>query len=50
MTRTVILVEVPFRSAAWNILLALEGAIVRALLITLVPTRRARLVSVDEPG
>jgi ABC-type lipoprotein release transport system permease subunit len=41
MTKTIIHVEVPFTYPAWNILLALAGTILLALLITLVPIRRA---------
>jgi ABC-type lipoprotein release transport system permease subunit len=41
MTEKIIHVEVPFTYPAWNILLALAGTILLALLITLVPIRRA---------
>jgi len=41
MTKTIIHVEVPFTYPAWNILLALAGTILLALLITLIPIRRA---------
>jgi putative ABC transport system permease protein len=41
MTKKVVLVEVPFTFPIWNVVLALVGTIVLALLITLVPIRRA---------
>ena len=41
MTKTIIHVEVPFTYPAWNIVLALAGTILLALLITLIPIRRA---------
>jgi len=41
MTKKVVRVEVPFTFPAWNIAIALVGTIVLALLITLVPIRRA---------
>jgi putative ABC transport system permease protein len=41
MTRKLIQVEVPFTFPGWNIPLALAGTILLALLITLVPIRRA---------
>jgi putative ABC transport system permease protein len=41
MTRTLVHVEVPFTFPLWNIPLALAGTLLLALLITLVPIRRA---------
>jgi putative ABC transport system permease protein len=41
MTKTVVRVEVPFTFPAWNLALALAGTILLALLITLIPIRRA---------
>lgn len=41
MTNRLLHVEVPFTFPVWNILLALVGTILLALLITLVPIRRA---------
>jgi putative ABC transport system permease protein len=41
MTNQLLHVEVPFTYPVWNILLALAGTILLALLITLVPIRRA---------
>jgi putative ABC transport system permease protein len=41
MVKKIMHTEVPFTFPAWNILLALAGTILLALLITLVPIRRA---------
>ncbi len=41
MTKRIVLVEVPFTFPAWNIAIALVGTILLALLITLLPIRRA---------
>jgi putative ABC transport system permease protein len=41
MTQKIVRVEVPFTFPAWNVVLALVGTLVLALLITLVPIRRA---------
>jgi putative ABC transport system permease protein len=41
MTRRIVRVEVPFTFPAWNVALALVGTILLALLITLLPVRRA---------
>jgi putative ABC transport system permease protein len=41
MTEKVVRVEVPFTYPAWNIALAFAGTILLALLITLIPIRRA---------
>jgi len=41
MTKTVVRVEVPLTFPTWNIPLALAGTILLALLITLIPIRRA---------
>jgi len=41
MTKRLIHVEVPFTFPTWNIAVALLGTILLALLITLLPIRRA---------
>ena len=41
MTKRIVRVEVPFTFPAWNIAIALVGTILLALLITLLPIRRA---------